>query len=120
MEPHYVCSLCGSQGQSNCIVSHLTGKTHRQNFAISIYGEEALLDVTQAKLAQIARDHDEKKSGFEKRIKTVFSDVEYPWPSGMAPWLIENGGTGIVPQSQSQLPERKKPGRAEWRQIKPR
>ena len=46
----------------------------------------------------------------------------------MAPWLIENGGTGIVPQPQPQLSEGKKelkserkgkPGRADWRQIKP-
>ena len=58
------------------------------------------------------------------------SPQEYPWPSGKAPWLIENGGNGIVPQ----LPERKaevKPPRAaaaaerkekeeaNWRQIDP-
>ena len=53
---------------------------------------------------------------------------EYPWPSGKAPWLIQNGGTGVVPP----LPERKKevkppaaserkegkPNGTEWRRIR--
>merc|ERR1719219_2361192 len=77
MEPHYRCGLCDSKGQSNCMFSHLTGRTHRLKFAESILGEEAVLYATPspAKLAQIAQDHDEsRESGFERRIKTILSD----------------------------------------------
>ena len=60
------------------------------------------------------------------------SPQEYPWPSGKAPWLIQNGGTGIQPRPSERKPavrpptpaavgsERKeKRRRADWRQIKP-
>merc|ERR1719460_2190182 len=38
-------------------------------------------------------------------IKTIYSDQNgllcrfhaFPWPAGKAPWLVENGGTGVVP-----------------------
>lgn len=103
MEPHYRCGLCDNKGQANCMFSHLIGRTHRLKFARSIFGEEEFLEVSPVELDKIAQDQDERKSGFEKRIKTIPSDEEYPWPSGKAPWLLENGGTGIVPQ----LPERK-------------
>merc|ERR550532_1428386 len=91
MEPHYHCGLCDSKGQSNCMFSHLTGRTHRLKFARHTFGEEEFLDATPAELAKVAQDRDEGKSGFENRIKTIHSDEEYPWPSGKAPWLIQNG-----------------------------
>ena len=47
MEPHYRCGLCDSMGQSNCMFSHLTGRTHRLKFAGSILGEEAVLAAKQ-------------------------------------------------------------------------
>jgi len=133
MEPHYRCGLCDSKGQSNCMFSHLTGRNHRLKFAGSIFGEEAVLDATPAELAQIARDHDESgESGFEMRIKTIRSDEEYPWPSAKAPWLIENGGTGIAPQMSERKAEvkpplgaaaadseRKEEEETNWRKIKP-
>ena len=25
-------------------------------------------------------------------------DQAFPWPAGKAPWLIKNGGTGVVPE----------------------
>ena len=34
-------------------------------------------------------------SGFTDRIKTRYSDEEYPWPSGKEPWSVLRGGTGI-------------------------
>ena len=40
MEPHYRCGLCDSSGQSNCMMSHLTGKNHRYKFARSLPGNE--------------------------------------------------------------------------------
>ena len=46
MEPHYRCGLCDSMGQSNCMFSHLTGRTHRLKFAGLIFGEEAVLDAS--------------------------------------------------------------------------
>ena len=33
MEPHYQCGLCGSQGTSNSMFSHLMGGKHRQKTA---------------------------------------------------------------------------------------
>ena len=46
MEPHYHCGLCDSKGQSNCMFSHLTGRTHRLKFARHVFGEEEFLDAT--------------------------------------------------------------------------
>merc|ERR1712192_302201 len=31
-------------------------------------------------------------------IETIYSDEAFPWPAGKAPWLKENGGTGLVPE----------------------
>ena len=65
---------------------------------------------------------------------TVSITQEYPWPPGKAPWLVENNGTGQVPQSQPEQSERKreakppaaaserkkmKLSKADWRQFEP-
>ena len=46
-------------------------------------------------LRKQAERQDEK--GQWELIKTTYSDELYPWPSGKAPWSLENGGTGNPP-----------------------
>ena len=35
----------------------------------------------------------------KEKIETIYSDEQYPWPPGRAPWCAEAGGTGVVPDS---------------------
>ena len=35
----------------------------------------------------------------KEKIETIYSDEQYPWPPGRAPWCDEAGGTGVVPDS---------------------
>ena len=78
--------------------SHLLGQQHRQNYVdhFSNY-DQTMMNLSQAELLQFATEHNENKPGLEELIETRFSDDEYPWPDGMEPWLLENGGSGIIP-----------------------
>jgi len=99
MEPHYECALCESQGQANCMFSHLLGRKHRKNFLDSLrYGGG--LDTSELSPAQLregAMLYDEKNTDLVSRITTIYSDSSYPWPCGKEPWNELNGGTGIAP-----------------------
>ena len=98
IEPHYECHICETKGMSNCMYSHLLGQQHRQNYVdhFSNY-DQTMMNLSQAELLQFATEHNENKPGLEELIETRFSDDEYPWPDGMEPWLLENGGSGIIP-----------------------
>jgi len=99
MEPHYECELCESQGQANCMFSHLLGQKHRRNFLDSLrYGGG--LDTSELSPAQLregAMLYDEKNTDLVSRITTIYSDSSYPWPCGKEPWNKVNGGMGIAP-----------------------
>jgi len=99
MEPHYECSLCDSQGQANCMFSHLMGQRHRQEFVNKLKGDDhaSAIKLSQADLLRYANKYNENRPGFEERIITITSDEEYPWPSGKEPWDPLNGGNGIIP-----------------------
>jgi len=101
MEPHYECGLCGSQGQSNGMFSHLMGFKHRQMFV-----EEKMANnrnyhynhgTSQADLLRAAWRMSENSEKLSDLIKTIRSDEDYPWPPSKAPWAVEKGGTGIPP-----------------------
>ena len=61
-----------------------------------------------------ATEHDENKPGLEELIETRYSDDEYPWPDGMEPWLIENGGSGIIPDGARNNYGKNKPKSRSW------
>merc|ERR1719508_347551 len=98
MEPHYECSICDKQGQANGIFSHLMGQRHRYEFVARLYaGDPSTAMLSQTELLDMARKHDENKPGFADKIRTRFSDEEYPWPAGKEPWSVLRGGLGIAP-----------------------
>lgn len=120
MEPHYQCSLCRQQGQANCMLLHLRGRQHRQNFVLRKYNNLAeMVDLSQVRLREEAAKFDERplveasrRSGGDA-IKTVYSDEAFPWPPGKAPWLRENGGSGEAPPGALQN-SASSGRRAEW------
>lgn len=105
MEPHYYCDLCNQQGQANCMLLHLKGRVHRQAWVDKKYrGAPDMVELSQADLKAKAKEFDERKDEEERErrgepsaIDTIYSDEAFPWPAGKAPWLKENGGTGVVP-----------------------
>jgi len=106
MEPHYYCNLCNQQGQANCMLLHLKGRVHRQAWVDKKYrGVADMVELSQADLKVKAKEFDERKDEEERvkrgepsAIETIYSDEAFPWPAGKAPWLKENGGTGLVPE----------------------
>jgi len=106
MEPHYYCNLCNQQGQANCMLLHLKGRIHRQRWVdMKYWGVAEMVDLSQADLKAKAKEMDERKEEEERVrrgepsvIETIYSDEAFPWPAGKAPWLKENGGTGLVPE----------------------
>lgn len=98
MEPHYECGLCGTQGQANCMFQHLVGAKHRQAAVDEFYNNDPeKIALSQAQLLQFAQENNENDERISERINSKYSDDEYPWPAGMEPWLIERGGSGIIP-----------------------
>jgi len=101
MEPHYECGLCGNQGQSNGMFSHLMGHKHRQQFMNRMSGNKSgrvcRSDMSQAALLRAAKKHSENHQKLSDLILTRQSDEEYHWPPGKAPWAVERGGSGIPP-----------------------
>jgi len=105
MERQYYCTLCSQQGQANCMLLHLKGKVHRQRWVdVKFPGAVNMVDLSQAQLREQALLFDERKEEKEQLdleksvIKTIYTDEAFPWPAGKAPWLIKNGGTGVVPE----------------------
>ena len=98
MEPSYECQLCGSQGQANCMFSHIMGCKHRQKFVEKKYGDNPkYISLSQRDLLDIANKCRENEKNLSDLIRTVKSDEEYPWPAGKEPWSVEMGGSGIAP-----------------------
>jgi len=96
MEPHYNCTLCGNQGSSNGMFSHLMGAKHRQKVVEETSQKNASL-MSKNDLLKYAMKHSQNEKLLSAIIKTTFSDLLYPWPPMKAPWAIERGGSGIPP-----------------------
>ena len=54
------------------------------------------ISLTQARLLQFAQENNENDDRISERITTRYSDDDYLWPAGIAPWLIERGGSEII------------------------
>ena len=94
MEPFYECNLCNNQGEANGMVNHVLGRGHREKF-FGQMDDKDYSKMSSTDLRKQAERQDEK--GQWELIKTTYSDELYPWPSGKAPWSLENGGTGNPP-----------------------
>ena len=55
------------------------------------------ISLTQAWLLQFEQENNENDDRISERITTRYSDDDYLWPAGIAPWLIERGGSGLIP-----------------------
>ena len=62
--------------------------------------------LTQARLLQFAQENNENADRIFEGITTRYSDDDYPWPAGMAPWLIERRGSGKIPDEQGVISSR--------------
>jgi len=94
MEPQYECTLCNNQGEANGMFSHLLGRGHQEKFFMKIHDvAKAHFSPSQLKdMAEKARENNHTNW-----IDTIYSDDLYRWPSGKAPWSVEQGGTGVAP-----------------------
>ena len=62
MEPSYECQLCGSQGQANCMFSHIMGCKHRQKFVEKKYGDNPkYISLSQRELLNMANKYKENE-----------------------------------------------------------
>ena len=73
----------------------IIGRGHREKY----FENKHDLDIAKTNPSQVKelaykwRENDKIK----EMIKTIYSDDMYPWPSGKAPWSVENQGTGYPP-----------------------
>ena len=86
VDPKYLCHLCGNQGDANGIINHLLGKAHRELYLRKLYPDERkYIDMSQSEVRREAEKHRENNKA-AKMIETIYSDEQYPWPAGKAPW----------------------------------
>ena len=89
MEPHYECRICHKKGEANGMFSHLLGREHLEKY----FENKHDMDISKISFselenrANIWRENDK----IESLINTIYSDEMYPWPSGKAPWSLEQG-----------------------------
>ena len=76
------------------MVNHIRGRGHREKFFCQL-DDRDYSKVSSGELLKLAEKQNEQ--GEWELIKTIYSDELYPWPSGKAPWSLENGGTGNPP-----------------------
>ena len=72
--------------------NHLLGEDHRRNFLKS--KKPHVLDESPT---NVLRELAEFGETDWMKIRTIYSDELYPWSPGKAPWCVERGGTGEVP-----------------------
>ena len=61
-----------------------------------------LVDLRVSDLRQLSQRFDERellKSYPKRLVRTYESDLMYPWSQGKAPWSVEQGGDGHVPDN---------------------
>jgi len=95
-EPYYRCDLCPSKGQANMMFNHLLGKDHKKN-VLKVLKPNIIDDNPRV----ICKELEEFRQTDWNLITSIKSDELYPWESGKAPWSVERGGTGEVPDGAS-------------------
>lgn len=73
--------------------NHLMGKPHKEMLFKRLNPDKEIPRDVERVLAKDDRVNQDGK------IRTIYSDELYPWDSGKAPWSIERGGTGRVPDN---------------------
>lgn len=102
--PHYFCKLCNFDGDAEAMLNHLLCRDHQETFLKDL----AKIDVNLVNLEEEMEKV--KENGKTELLATIYSDELMPWPEGLAPWSVEQGGIGIPPTlQQSKMKERKRP-----------
>ena len=91
-EPYYYCELCPSKGQANMMFNHVLGKEHRKQVLKKLKPH-----IVNDNARVILEELKEFRETDWSVIDTIYSDEQYPWESGKAPWSVERGGTGEIP-----------------------
>lgn len=92
-DPHYICQLCNCVGDAEIMFNHLLGRDHQETFIKTL----STLDVNLVNLQE--ETEKVKDNGKLELLVTIYSDELMPWPEGMAPWSVEQGGIGVPPTS---------------------
>ncbi|XP_059084530.1 uncharacterized protein LOC131881629 isoform X2 [Tigriopus californicus] len=95
-EPRYSCTLCGITGPSQNIYSHLVGSRHRTKYFVMRFGADPSA-LSKLDVMTMAKELEEQEGRRTHLIRTIRSDIKYPWPAGKAPWSVEQGGSGVAP-----------------------
>jgi hypothetical protein len=107
-DPHYYCKLCNYDGNADLMLNHLLGRDHQETFLKDL----AKIDVNLVNLEEEIENV--KENGKTELLATVYSDELMPWPVGLAPWSVEQGGIGIPPTiQQNKVKEPKEPKKVE-------
>jgi len=103
-DPHYYCKLCNFDGGTEAMLNHLLCRDHQENFLKNL----AQIDVNLVNLEEEIEKV--KENGKTELLATIYSDELMPWPEGLAPWSVEQGGIGIPPTSQlNKIKKQKQP-----------
>merc|ERR1712142_412931 len=74
MDPQYRCELCGNQGSSNGMFSHLMGYKHRKSYVEKSFGSQNSGAMSQDQLLRIAKNNSENDLQLSTLIQTTMSD----------------------------------------------
>ena len=73
------------------MLKHLLSRDHQETFLKDLAKIDVNLVNLQEEIEKV------KENGKSELITTIYSDELMPWPEGLAPWSVEQGGIGIPP-----------------------
>lgn len=77
------------------MLNHVLGRGHREKYLMKKFDINPANPPKESWLRNMAEKSPENDN--PDLIDTIYSDEMYPWPSGKAPWSLEQGGTGHPP-----------------------
>jgi len=103
-DPHYLCKLCNFGGDTEVMLNHLLCRDHQEAFLKDLVKIDVNLVNLEEEIDKV------KENGSTKLLATIYSDELMPWPEGLAPWNVEQGGIGIPPTlQQNRMKKQKQP-----------
>ena len=76
------------------MLKHLLSRDHQESYLKDLAKIDVNLINLQEEIEKV------KENGKSELITTIYSDELMPWPEGLAPWSVEQGGIGIPPTLQ--------------------
>ena len=73
------------------MLKHLLSRDHQETFLKDLAKIDVNLVNLQEEIEKV------KENGKSELISTIYSDELMPWPEGLAPWSVAQGGIGIPP-----------------------